>query len=111
MTRTLMALMESIRARGIALVMITHDMRLVQEYAERVVVMSAGEILYDGAFTGLFDRTDLIAQANLRPTILHELVNALRQRGIRMQGEFRNTADFLKMLQILPSGEVSRGRQ
>ena len=111
MTRTLMALMESIRARGIALVMITHDMRLVQEYAERVVVMSAGEILYDGAFTGLFDRTDLIAQANLRPTILHELVNALRQRGIRMQGEFRNTADFLKMLQILPPGEVSRGRQ
>ncbi|MEJ2597378.1 MAG: ABC transporter ATP-binding protein [Anaerolineales bacterium] len=111
MTRTLMTLMESIRARGIALVMITHDMRLVQEYAERVVVMSTGKVLYDGAFTGLFDRSDLLAQANLRPTILHELVNALRQRGIHVQGEFRNTADFLSMLQILPSGEVSRGRQ
>jgi energy-coupling factor transport system ATP-binding protein len=111
MTRTLMALMESIRARGIAVVMITHDMRLVQEYAERVVVMSTGEVLYDGAFTGLFDRTDLLAQANLRPTILHELVNALRQRGVRIQGELRNTSDFLNMLQIFPSGEVSHGRQ
>jgi energy-coupling factor transporter ATP-binding protein EcfA2 len=111
MTRTLMALMESIRARGIAVVMITHDMRLVQEYAERVIVMSAGEVLYDGAFTGLFDRTDLLAQANLRPTILHELVNALSQRGVRIQGELRNTSDFLNMLQIFPSGEVSHGRQ
>jgi energy-coupling factor transporter ATP-binding protein EcfA2 len=111
MTRTLMALMGSIRARGIAVVMITHDMRLVQEYAERVVVMSTGEVLYDGAFTGLFDRTDLLAQANLRPTILHELVNVLRQRGFRIRGELRNTSDFLNMLQILPSGEVSHGRQ
>jgi energy-coupling factor transport system ATP-binding protein len=111
MTRTLMALMESIRARGIAVVMITHDMRLVQEYAERVIVMSTGEVLYDGAFTGLFDRTDLLARANLRPTILHELVNALRQRGVPIQGELHNTSDFLNMLQILPSGEVSHGRQ
>jgi energy-coupling factor transport system ATP-binding protein len=109
MTRTLMALIESIRARGIAVVMITHDMRLVQEYAERVIVMSTGEVLYDGAFTGLFDRADLLARANLRPTILHELVNALRQRGVRIQGELRNTDDFLNMLQILPSGEVGHG--
>jgi ABC-type glutathione transport system ATPase component len=104
-----MALIESIRARGIAIVMITHDMRLVQEYAERVIVMSTGEVLYDGAFTGLFDRADLLARANLRPTILHELVNALRQRGVRIQGELRNTGDFLNMLQILPSGEVGHG--
>jgi energy-coupling factor transport system ATP-binding protein len=90
MTMTLMALMEQFREKGIALVMITHDMRLVQEYAERVVVMSSGKILYDGAFLGLFDHGDLLLQANLRPTLLHELVshlgfysNASEMRGLR----------------------------
>jgi energy-coupling factor transport system ATP-binding protein len=77
MTRTLMALMSQIRQRGIALVMITHDMRLVQEYAERVVVMSTGRVLYDGTFAGLFSKGSLLQQANLRPTILHELIDHL----------------------------------
>jgi energy-coupling factor transport system ATP-binding protein len=54
MTHTLMALMEEIRARGVTIVMITHDMRLVQEYAERVIVMSDGNILFDGDPAGLF---------------------------------------------------------
>jgi energy-coupling factor transport system ATP-binding protein len=40
MTGTLMALMEQVRGEGVAVVMITHDMRLVEEYAQRVVVMS-----------------------------------------------------------------------
>jgi energy-coupling factor transport system ATP-binding protein len=98
MTRTLMALMEQFRQRGIALVMITHDMRLVQEYAERVVVMSSGQVLYDGAFTGLFDQGELLRQANLRPTILHELVNALQRCGYTPASELRGIEHFLTHL-------------
>lgn len=92
MTRTLMALMEQIRQQGIALVMITHDMRLVQEYAQRVIVMSEGRILYDGAFSGLFDRGEILRQANLRPTLLHELINRLPETnafaGVRGLNDF-----------------------
>lgn len=96
MTMTLMALMEQFRQKGIALVMITHDMRLVQEYAERVVVMSSGKILYDGAFLGLFDHGDLLLQANLRPTLLHELVNHLN--FFSNASEIRGLSDFLIQL-------------
>jgi energy-coupling factor transport system ATP-binding protein len=100
MTQTLMAIMEDIRRQGIAVVMITHDMRLVQEYAERVVVMSAGRVCYDGDPAGLFDREDVLNSANLCPTLLHRLIGALRSQGVSIQGEIRTTDDFLRALQI-----------
>ncbi len=96
MTETLMALMEDIRRQGIAVVMITHDMRLVQEYAERVIVMSAGRVCFDGDPADLFDRDDILDMANLCPTLLHTLLGKLRSEGISIQGEIHNTADFLE---------------
>jgi energy-coupling factor transport system ATP-binding protein len=97
-THTLMALMREIRAQGVAVVMITHDMRLVQEYAERVVVMSEGRILYDGPSSGLFDRDELLAQANLRRTILHDLLGAMSRQGTTVHADIRRTSDLVALL-------------
>ena len=105
MTHTLMALMQEIRATGVAVVMITHDMRLVQEYAERVVVMSEGVVLYDGPSAGLFDRADILAGSNLRRTILHELLAAMRQAGIPFLGEVRRTSDLVDRLRVKDPAE------
>jgi len=98
MTQKLMQLMEEIRSEGIAVVMITHDMRLVQEYAQRVLVMSEGKILFDGQPQGLFSRDNVLQAANLHKTVLHELVTALSARGIKISGEIRTTSDFIKAL-------------
>lgn len=100
MTETLMALMEDIRSRGIAVVMITHDMRLVQEYADRVVVMSDGKVLFDGEHCGLFEQAGLLEAANLRPTLLNELVNYASNRGVSVQGRYNKTRDFLNALHL-----------
>jgi energy-coupling factor transport system ATP-binding protein len=98
MTQKLMQLMEEIRAEGIAVVMITHDMRLVQEYAQRVIVMSEGKILFDGQPQGLFSRDDVLQAANLHKTVLHELVTTLSARGVNISGEIRTTSDFIEAL-------------
>ncbi len=98
MTETLMELMEQIRAQGIAVVMITHDMRLVQEYAGRVLVMSEGQVHYDGPPGELFHQEATLRAANLRPTLLHELLRGLEGMGTRIEGEMRTTGDFLAAL-------------
>jgi energy-coupling factor transport system ATP-binding protein len=103
--------MEQIHARGIAVIMITHDMRLVQEFADRVVVMSDGRILFDGPATGLFDRDSLLRQANLRPTILHELLNAIKASGTEVCGEIRRTPDLIQALLTLEGQEAAHGRR
>ena len=98
MTQTLMHFMEEIRAEGIAVVMITHDMRLVQEYAQRVIVMSEGQLLFDGQPQGLFNQEEILQAANLRKTVLHDLVSELTARGVLISGEVRTTSDLLTAL-------------
>lgn len=107
MTHTLMALMEQIRAQGVAVVMITHDMRLVQEYGERVVVMSNGLVLFDGASAELFELEDVLNQANLRRTLLHDLINETRGRGIPIDRRIRSTSDFINWLNLPTQAEAS----
>lgn len=109
MTETLMLLMEEIRSQGIAVVMITHDMRLVQEYAGRVVVMSDGQVCYDGSPAYLFHQDDVLRAANLRPTILLECMRAMEARGTRFSGEIRKTSDLIEALLELPGSEGQNG--
>lgn len=99
MTQTLMKIMKNLCQQGIAVVMITHDMRLVQEYAERVIVMSEGSIYYDGKPSGLFEKSDMLEQANLRPTLLHQLVRAIPDLKIFNKGQIRTTQDLVEVLQ------------
>jgi energy-coupling factor transport system ATP-binding protein len=95
MTHTLMALMRKIRDQGVSVVMITHDMRLVQEYAERVIVMSEGLILFDGPSEKLFELEDVMRAANLRRTLLHELLREINARNGRIEGQVRGTMDLI----------------
>lgn len=98
MTFTLMSLMEEIRAQGVAVVMITHDMRLVQEYAQRVLVMSDGKIIYDGLSSVLFGQEKILHQANLRKTILHDLLKEMSLHGAPVKSAVRKTSDLKDVL-------------
>jgi energy-coupling factor transport system ATP-binding protein len=98
MTFTLMNLMQEIRGQGVAVVMITHDMRLVQEYGERVLVMSGGKLLHDGHAESLFRRDQVLAEANLRRTILHNLLREMAEHGASVEGKVRRTSDLEKLL-------------
>jgi energy-coupling factor transport system ATP-binding protein len=106
MTRMLLSAMEEIRSRGVGIVMITHDMRLVQEYATRAMVMSRGRAIYDGDPARLFESAELLEEANLRPTLLQEMLAAYEAGGGRVLGSIRNSEEFLEAL-----AESSRDRE
>jgi len=63
----LMNFAEELHERGCAIIMITHDMRLVAEYAERVVAMSFGKIVYDGDPRKFFEEEELLRKIALAP--------------------------------------------
>ncbi len=58
---------------GITVVMITHDMHLMLEYATRSVVFSGGEIIADDAGANILTNLDIIKAANLKETSLYFL--------------------------------------
>lgn len=68
---------------GKTVVLITHDMELVAEYAERVVVMKQGKILLDGTTANVFSSPELNA-AGLIPPLPSRLVLDLRKQGINV---------------------------
>ena len=71
--RNLMELLRKLAAGGAAVVFITHDMRLVAEYADRTVVLCGGAVTFDGAPDELFAAPEVLARARLRPPPVHEI--------------------------------------
>ncbi|HEX2979833.1 MAG TPA: ABC transporter ATP-binding protein, partial [Anaerolineaceae bacterium] len=95
MTGSLMDLMMQLRSMGITILMITHNMRLVQEYAERVIVMNEGLITFDGYPGDLFGNANLLEQASLTVTSLQTLVERMRANGQPVPERVKSCADFL----------------
>lgn len=58
---------------GITIVMITHDMHLMLEYARRAVVFSDGRIIKDASCAEVLTDDDIIAKASLKKTSLYDV--------------------------------------
>ncbi|MFD3260662.1 ABC transporter ATP-binding protein [Paenibacillus lentus] len=83
-------LMKSLRARvdrGLTVIMITHDMELVQQFADRVIVLSQGSIQWDGRPEDLWEwpEQQLLAHKLIPPLSAH-LKNKL-QTAIKRKRE------------------------
>jgi energy-coupling factor transport system ATP-binding protein len=61
----LMRIVAQYHRLGRTILLITHDMATVAQYAGRAVVLLAGQILFDGLPAALFGRRDLIRRAQL----------------------------------------------
>ena len=78
--RECMTVMETVRRmadRGSAVIMVCHDMEVVSDFAERLVVMADGEIAAAGPTHDLFADESLMKRASMRPPQVAELANEL----------------------------------
>ena len=69
----IMEFLSSLNARGITTVMITHDMHLMLEYAERALVFSQGRIIADTDCAAVLTDAETIRAASLKETSLYAL--------------------------------------
>jgi len=75
--RNLMQLLRELADDGAAVIFITHDMRLVAEYADRAAVLSDGEIIFNETPAGLFAAKDVLDRARLKPPSVFEFSTRL----------------------------------
>jgi energy-coupling factor transport system ATP-binding protein len=71
--RTVQGIIQKIRDAGMTVVIITHDMRLVAESAERVITMALGKIVKVGTPEEIFLDEEAMNAAALRPPQILEL--------------------------------------
>ena len=75
-----MELLRGLADDGAAVVFITHDMRLVAEYADRAAVLCDGEIVFNG--TNLVTLTDVDTQESWQVDLsLRGVKGRLQKRG------------------------------
>lgn len=73
----LLSLLSELNADGTTIVVVTHDMQLVTDYAERTVVLADGRLLTESRTADVFADDDLIARAGLRPPPLRRALHGL----------------------------------
>jgi energy-coupling factor transport system ATP-binding protein len=99
LTESLMHLINKLRQDGITVLMITHDMRLVDSHIERAIVMANGQKVFDGSPNDLFQSPEVLERASLRTTILRRLVDGLRARGVRVPDGLNTVNEFVGAMQ------------
>ena len=75
----LMEMMVEFQRAGGTVAMITHDMRIVADYASRVLVLNTGRLVYSSPPAGLFATPDLVRAARLS-------LPAVAQVGLELEG-------------------------
>ncbi|MFR3925079.1 MAG: ABC transporter ATP-binding protein, partial [Collinsella sp.] len=78
--RECMTVMETVRTmaeRGCAVIMVCHDMEVVSDFAERIVVIANGRILDRGRTHELFSNIELMQHAYVEPPQVIELSRRL----------------------------------
>ena len=74
---TVMETVSEMAERGSAVIMVCHDMEVVLDFAERLVVMAQGRILGRGPTRQVFGEGDLMREASIAPPQVTELSERL----------------------------------
>jgi len=69
----IMEFLRELQGRGVTILLITHDMHLMLEYAPRALVFSAGQLLADMSSAALLCNPELSAKSSLKETSLFYL--------------------------------------
>ena len=88
----IMEFLLQLRDSGITIVMITHDMHLMLEYAERAIVFDGGRIIADDRCDRILTDPEIIARASLKETSLYTLAERCGMEDAR--GFVRRFIDY-----------------
>ena len=97
-SKKILEFIESLHKRGITILAVTHDMRIVREYSTRVVAMNQGRIVYDGDASGLLDYQELFESANISLPPVLELYHMLKSRYPEIGGHSVRTIEDMAEL-------------
>ena len=80
--REIMAVLSDMKDIIQTAVIATHDMQLVCQWAERIIVLRGGRVVADGPRDEIFARADLVEQVGIRPPEIFTMGQALDRRAL-----------------------------
>ena len=92
-------IMDLHKSRGIAIVLVTHSMEEAVKYANRLLVVNAGKVLFDGEPAALLKEhgTELVHVGVDVPQV-YKLADLLRQKGLAMPEGIKDEMALVKAI-------------
>ncbi len=89
-------LLRELNDEGITIIISTHEVDLVPNYAEKVFVLVDGLLIAEGTPKEIFAKPEILQQANLKVPIVTDLFQQLEGEGFDMNGDYPLTIDEAK---------------
>lgn len=70
--------------KGMTLVVSSHDVEMITEFADRVIVLDHGKVIAQGTTEEVFSNHELLKQAHLKPPKSSELLQKLKDKGLNL---------------------------
>lgn len=80
--REILSVLEDMKDVIQTAIIATHDMQLVCQWADRIVVLNGGNVVADGTRDEIFARSDIVKQAGIRPPEIFSMGKALDSRAL-----------------------------
>lgn len=94
--REIMALHKS---RGIAIVLVTHSMEEAVKYADRMLVINKGQVLFDGEPATIFkEHSAELVQVGVDVPQVYKLADLLRQKGLALPEGIKDEMALVKAI-------------
>ena len=85
------------KERGIAIVLVTHSMEEAAKYANRMLVINKGKILFDGRPAEIFSQhKDELVEVGMDEPQIYKLSALLRNKGLNITEGITDSADLVK---------------
>ena len=99
----LVKLLKELNDEGITIIISTHEVDLVPDYANRVFVLVGGELIAEGTPKDIFSQPNILESANLKIPIVTELFQQIEAEGFDMENDYPLTVEeakekFLKLV-------------
>lgn len=89
------------REEGHSVIIITHEMRIVADYAERTIALGNGQILLDGPTREVFAQPDILERTYVEPPQITRLAQALPP----MPNDVLSVGEMIESFEALTNGQ------
>ena len=87
------------QSRGIAIVLVTHSMEEAVKYADRLLVINAGRVLFDGKPANIFKEHGAeLVQVGVDVPQVYKLVALLREKGLSLPENIKDDMSLVKAI-------------
>ena len=92
-------IMELHKSRNIAIVLVTHSMEEAVKYADRLLVINAGTVLFDGRPADIFkEHGDELVKVGVDVPQVYKLADLLRSKGLALPKGIKDDASLVKAI-------------